>query len=165
MKKVDLQRLRPVLAIAMLLGTGLIAARAWSVACEVSAHRGHDANPGCAQNTRLKSLTAAMTERQARRQAAHDLPRDPFLTPSATRIATATDNAAPAAPAAAYHPLPVVRGLIYDNVKPAVQLAVGDAVSRWLGKDEAFQGWIVLEINPASVRVSNGAKQHELGLK
>jgi hypothetical protein len=165
MKKVDLQRMRPVLAIAMVLGTGFIAARAWSVAGEISAHGGHEANPGSGHNTRLEKLTTAMNERQERRQAVRSLPRDPFRTPSAARIAPATDNAAPAATAVAYHPLPVVRGLIYDNVKPAVQLAVGEEVSRWLGKDEAFQGWIVLEINPASVRVSNGTKQHELGLK
>lgn len=166
MRLPDLRRLRPVLAVILVAGTAFLGVRAVIVAGDVSSHRDgpmrHAAAPG---DSRFEKQAAAMAERAGLRRDATEPRRDPFRAPSAAR-ATAADvaareAAAPAAPA----PLPVLRALVYDNVKPAVQISVGENVSRWLGKGEAFKGWIVLEINPASVRVTNGSRQHELGMK
>lgn len=164
MRRLDLQRLRPVLALVLLFGTGLLAVRVWGVAGEISTHGGQEASRGGAHNGRLEKLAASMAERQERRRAARDLSRDPFRAPFAIRSAPGAAAAAPAAPVEAARPVPVVRALVYDDVKPAVQLAVGAETSRWLGRGEAFLGWIVLEISPASVRVGNGVKQHVLDL-
>lgn len=166
MRLPDLQRFRPVIAVVLLAGTALLGVRVGAVAGEVSGHREgptrHAAAPGTG---RFERQAAAMDGRADLRRATAGPRRDPFRAPAPARVVRSDASTGEAATPAAPPPLPVVRALVFDNVSPAVQLAVGGRVSRWLGKGEAFQGWIVLEINPASVRVTNGNRQHELGMK
>jgi hypothetical protein len=86
--------------------------------------------------------------------------RDPFRE-APRHITTRIPRAAPAP----VPPLePVLRALLYDNMKPAVQISLGKSVSGWLAQGEKFSGWTVVEVKPGSVVVANGLRRTELRL-
>ena len=50
-------------------------------------------------------------------------------------------------------PRPVLGALLYDLVKPQVQLRVGSEASGWIGAGAVFKGWVVVAIEPDAVIV------------
>ncbi len=167
----DQKNVRILIAAVLLAGTGMLAARAVHTMHEVSATRSQtDAEAKGPGSSRINRMKATMEERREARHAAASLPRDPFRGPSAqpvrendgAAVQTAEAVATPAKPATAS--VPALRALVYDNVRPSVQLACEDAISPWLGQGDTFKGWTVLEIGPGSVWIRNGSRKQELGL-
>jgi hypothetical protein len=78
------------------------------------------------------------------------LQRDPFR--SSRPLAVNRDPAPPRQQEVST--VPVLRALLFDNVNPSVQLSIGALTSDWLREGDSFEGWVVLEIGPDSVRVS-----------
>lgn len=165
----DQKNARILIAVVLLAGTGVLAVRVARTMHEVSVTRGHDLEASGGKGTaRLDKLKSSMEERRELRRAVADMPRDPFRAPSAQRArgnddgAVAVASATPSAPAA--DAVPALKALVYDNVRPSVQLACEDAISPWLGQGDTFKGWTVLEIGPGSVWIRNGSRKQELGL-
>jgi hypothetical protein len=52
----------------------------------------------------------------------------------------------------------VLRALLFDDVRPSVQLGVGGSTSDWLHRGDRFRGWQIVEINAKSVTVSTGSE-------
>ncbi|MBI5836765.1 MAG: hypothetical protein HZB25_05950 [Candidatus Eisenbacteria bacterium] len=95
----------------------------------------------------------SVTARDGLVERSHMGPRDPFRLPPARSM---TRERGPAAPEPA--PAPRLSSLLFDNVAPSVQLTVGEIRSGWLKAGEVFQGWTVVEIGRASVKVTDGSR-------
>lgn len=169
----DQKNVRILIAVVLLLGTGALSVRVLRTMHEISATRGAvSAADDDDSESRFEKMKAAMDERREARRAVASLPRDPFGGPSAQRVRVAESDAgdevaqaieAPRKPAP--DAVPALKALVYDNVRPSVQLACEDAISPWLGQGDTFKGWTVLEIGPGSVWIRNGSRKQELGLK
>jgi hypothetical protein len=80
--------------------------------------------------------------------------RDPFrATASARRDPPRTGNPPPPAP-----PEPRLRMILYDQVSPEVQLAVGDQLSGRLRPGQSFLGWRVVSIAARTCVVEQGGR-------
>lgn len=169
----DQRNVRILIGAVLLLGTGALSVRVFRTIHEISdARSGVATTANAGGGNRLETMKVAMDERRELRRAVASLPRDPFGGPSAQRsravdsdvgdeVALATET--PKKPAA--DAVPALKALVYDNVRPSVQLACEDALSPWLGQGDTFKGWTVLEIGPGSVWIRNGSRKQELGLK
>ncbi len=161
--------MRLLIALLLLAGSGFMASRVARTMHEISTTRDNaGAASGIAGGNGFDKMKGTMDERRDLRRAAASLARDPFRAPSAQR--TFDGSAAPAHTAQAQNvataadAVPVLRALVFDNVRPSVQLACEDATSPWLGQGDTFKGWTVLEIGPGSVWIRNGSRKQELGL-
>jgi hypothetical protein len=168
----DQRNVRILIAAVLLLGTGALTVRVLRTMHEISATRGDvSAVAGASGGDRFEKMRTAMDDRRALRGAVASLPRDPFGGSSAPRTYTADSDAGDGvarvaeAPKPAANTVPALKALVYDNVRPSVQLACEDAISPWLGQGDTFKGWTVLEIGPGSVWIRNGSRKQELGMK
>ncbi len=169
----DQRNVRILIAAVLLLGTGALSFRVLHTMNEISATRGAVTTTANADGgDRFEKMKVAMDERRDMRRAVASLPRDPFGGPSAQRAYTAGSDVDDQVAQATEAPrrtvadaVPALKALVYDNVRPSVQLACEDAISPWLGQGDTFKGWTVLEIGPGSVWIRNGSRKQELGLK
>lgn len=53
---------------------------------------------------------------------------------------------------------PRLGSLLFDQVRPSVQIRVGDETSDWLHEGETFAGWTVRRITPSSVTLASGTE-------
>ena len=81
--------------------------------------------------------------------------RDPFRPPPASRR---DRPSTPRNPSTYPTETPVVRALLFDSENPTVQIGVGSQTSGWLHTGDRFQGWTVVEISPASVRIARNGE-------
>ncbi len=168
----DQRNVRILIAAVLLLGTGALSVRVLRTIHEISDTRADATTTvGTSNGDRIEKMKITMDERRELRGAVANLTRDPFRGPSALRT-YAGDNDAGAevvrtaeAPKPVADAVPALKALVYDDVRPSVQLACEDALSPWLGQGDTFKGWTVLEIGPGSVWIRNGSRKQELGMK
>ena len=161
----DRKNARAMIVLLLVAGTGFLGLRVVRTMHEISAGRNEAAAAAnSAGNSRLEKMTRAMDDRRELRVAVASLARDPFRAPSAMRAAESGAAPTRTAEAQVAGPVPALRALVYDNVRPSVQLACEDVISPWLGQGDTFKGWTVLEIGPGSVWIRNGSRKQELGL-
>jgi hypothetical protein len=81
--------------------------------------------------------------------------RDPFHDPPAPRPTT-SNPPRPQAPQPAKPP--GLRTLLYDRIRPSVQLSSEDGSSAWLHVGDSYRGWKVTEITENSVKITQGSQ-------
>jgi hypothetical protein len=55
-----------------------------------------------------------------------------------------------------------LRGIMYDEQDPRVQLAIGPNTSGWLREGDVYRGWTIVRISRTSVRVGQGERLFEI---
>ena len=96
------------------------------------------------------ALLAQVANRDSLLEDTGSLDRDPFRNPIVWKPSKVrTDK-----PEKDGEAVPILRALLYDNVNPSIQLSTGAVTSGWLRKGDSFQGWVIVEIGPDSVRIS-----------
>ena len=167
----DQKTVRFLIAAVLLLGTGALSVRVLRTIHEISDTRADATTTASTSNgDRIDKMKITMDERRELRGAVANLTRDPFRGSSALRTYAGDGDAGgevartAEAPKPAADAVPALKALVYDNVRPSVQLACEDALSPWLGQGDTFKGWTVLEIGPGSVWIRNGSRKQELGL-
>lgn len=106
----------------------------------------------------LSARIGAMAARDSLEAAAQPGERDPFRDPPPRAPRQALGAVAGSPPAQA-ELSPVARAVLYDRVDPRAQLSVGPEVSAWLRPGDAFQGWTVVRITPATITLAQGERQ------
>ncbi|MBM3318924.1 MAG: hypothetical protein FJY75_13835 [Candidatus Eisenbacteria bacterium] len=146
----------PALAlVALLLGlrnhqvVGAVLSRGEPAVLEMQGNgRGTDGD--IAELARRDSLVAAASAGN----------RDPFR-PRAPAAAESPGRGAGAArPREEPQPAPPPRisSLLYDDVRPSVQLRIGPETSGWLHEGEIFHEWTVMRITPTTVTLASGER-------
>jgi hypothetical protein len=156
-------RLQQLATLALVALTALLAAHTLRTVREVASF---GAPIGADQvrsglGERQQALVDEMDGRRERVAAAAAPDRDPFqaVVREAAPAPAPAPRARPAVPVT-----PALRALVYDDTQPVVRIDVGGRSSGWLSRGETFSGWTVLEVKPASARVSNGSRIFELRL-
>ncbi len=102
---------------------------------------------------RQADLTSTLDERMSRLTSRAGLGRDPFRPPA---------EPAPAARPSPAGPAPVLRALLYDEVDPSVQLAMGGSTSSWLHRGGSWRGWSVVEIGRGGATIQQAGRRVHL---
>jgi hypothetical protein len=142
--------LRAAYGLLVLL-TALLAARSERTIATVLAGGPPRTPPATAVAERSGSGATIVAERNRVIATATVGERDPFRPPPAS---ARPGGASPGSIDS--DPTPVLRTLLYDRVRPSVQLSIGRVTSEWLHAGDVFRGWVVVEILPTSVRISRG---------
>ena len=96
------------------------------------------------------TLLAQIADRDRMLGDTGSLQRDPFRSPRDSGV----DRNPTPQPRQETKAVPTLRALLFDNVNPSVQFSIGAQTSDWLRKGDSYQGWVVIEIGPNSVRIS-----------
>jgi hypothetical protein len=152
MKRRRSERGAAVLTALVLAVSGIyLVFRAWTVVQTITAP------PPEASVPSLEGSVASVAEAEARDgmlARIGDPERDPFNRPRVVHRSTPrTNRPAPPEPA-----LPVLRMILYDQIRPEVQFSVGGALSGRLQPGQSFRGWTVMSISTRSCVVEKNGR-------